>query len=53
VCPQCNAGKKRFARFDVVSGKIYGAEGAQIGTFFTVIGGFIGLGMLAYIAVTI
>merc|ERR1712224_568967 len=53
VCPQCNASKKRFARFDAATGKIYGAEGAQVGTFFTVIGGLAGLGVLAYIAATI
>merc|ERR1712097_141404 len=53
VCPQCNASKKRFAKFDVDSGKIYGAEGAQLGTIATVVGGFIGLGVLAYVATTI
>jgi len=42
ICPQCNASKKRFAGFDAISGKIYGAEGAQIGTFVTVIGGLVG-----------
>merc|ERR1719335_1309219 len=49
VCPQCNAPKKRFAKFDVASGKIYGPEGAQIGTIFTVVGGLLGLAVLAYV----
>merc|ERR1712066_344893 len=53
ICPQCNAPKKRFARFDVNSGKIYGAGGAQLGTAVTVVGGLIGLLILAYVATTI
>merc|ERR550514_1513282 len=53
VCPQCNASKKRFAGFDAVTGKIYGAEGAQIGTLVTVIVGLVGLGILAYTAATV
>merc|ERR1711977_789374 len=50
ICPQCNAPKKRFAQFDPNSGKIYGAEGAQLGTIATVVGGLVGLGALAYVA---
>merc|ERR1719313_1523977 len=53
ICPQCNAPKKRFARFDADLGKIYGAEGAQLGTVVTVIGGLLGLAVLAYVASTI
>jgi rubredoxin len=53
ICPQCNAPKKRFAEFDVNSSKIYGVEGAQLGTILTVIGGLIGLSILAYVAITI
>merc|ERR1712100_834699 len=50
VCPQCNAPRKRFAQFNAESGQIYGAEGAQLGTIATVIGGLLGIGLLAYVA---
>jgi rubredoxin len=53
ACPQCKAPKKRFARFDAKSNKIYGAEGAQLGTILTVVGGIISLGILAYVASTV
>lgn len=49
VCPQCNAPKKRFAKYDVDTGKIKGTKPIQIGTYATVIGGLIGVGALAYL----
>lgn len=49
-CPQCGAGKKRFARFDAKTGKVQGAEVADLGTAATVAGGLIGLGVLFYVA---
>ncbi|KAL3134126.1 hypothetical protein ABBQ32_008546 [Trebouxia sp. C0010 RCD-2024] len=49
VCPQCNAPKKRFAKYDPDTGKIKGTKPIQIGTYATVIGGLIGVGALAYL----
>ncbi|DBB16917.1 TPA: hypothetical protein ACH3X3_014030 [Trebouxia sp. C0006] len=49
VCPQCNAPRKRFAKYDVDTGKIKGAAPIQIGTYATVIGGLLGVGLLAYL----
>lgn len=49
VCPQCNAPKKRFAKYDADTGKIKGTAPIQIGTYATVLGGLIGVGVLAYL----
>lgn len=49
VCPQCNAPKKRFAGYDPDTGKIKGTKPIQIGTYATVIGGLIGVGLLGYL----
>ncbi|DBA75511.1 hypothetical protein WJX77_004997 [Trebouxia sp. C0004] len=49
VCPQCNAPRKRFAKYDVDTGKIKGNAPIQIGTYATVFGGLLGVGLLAYL----
>jgi rubredoxin len=56
-CPQCNAPKRRFVKFDPLTGKIAGGGGvfAQLdaGTTATVIGGLIGVGVLAYLGLSL
>jgi rubredoxin len=52
VCPQCNAPKRRFAAFDADTGKIAGGKtlgGLDAGTTATLVGGLIGVGLLAYL----
>eukprot|EP00891_Asterochloris_glomerata_P008449 jgi/Astpho2/8449/Aster-07634 len=53
VCPQCNAPKKRFAGYDADTGKITGKKPIQIGTYATVIGGLVGITVLAYVGFTL
>lgn len=48
-CPQCNAPKRRFARFDPNTGKMSGTSQIDLGTLATVIGGLVGVGILGYL----
>ena len=48
ACPQCNAGKRRFAAFDPVTGKTTGG-GQDLGTIATVVGGLVGVALLGYL----
>eukprot|EP01023_Acetabularia_acetabulum_P043968 TRINITY_DN4403_c0_g1_i1.p1 TRINITY_DN4403_c0_g1~~TRINITY_DN4403_c0_g1_i1.p1 ORF type:complete len:232 (-),score=41.48 TRINITY_DN4403_c0_g1_i1:171-866(-) len=52
-CPQCNAGKRRFAKYDVETGKQSGNVAGQIGTIATVVGGLVGVGILGYLGLTL
>lgn len=49
-CPQCNAPKRRFAKYDPEIGKSIGGNAAvsvaNWGTLLTVIGGVAGVGVL-------
>jgi len=49
-CPQCNAPKRRFSRFDVNTGKMIDKNTADLGTVLTVVGGIVGIGVLFYVA---
>lgn len=53
TCPQCNAPPRRFSRFDVNTGKMLDKDAANIGTIATVVGGVVGIAVLAYVATTI
>lgn len=53
VCPQCNAPKKRFALYDAETGKVKGGLPQQTATIATVIGGLLGIGLLAYVGLKI
>lgn len=48
-CPQCNASKRRFARYDVETGKQLSDVSGNVGTIATVIGGLIGVALLGYL----
>ncbi|KAL4853845.1 Rubredoxin-1 [Chlorella vulgaris] len=48
-CPQCNAPKRRFARFNVETGKVQTSDTTDLGTIATVIGGLLGVGILGYL----
>lgn len=52
-CPQCNAPKRRFLPYDEKTGKSTGIAEGTVGTIATVIGGIIGIAILAYVANTI
>ena len=47
-CPQCNAPKRRFSRFDPETGKSSGGA-VDIGTWATVVGGLVGVAVLGYL----
>eukprot|EP00197_Chlamydomonas_leiostraca_P013639 CAMPEP_0202860668 /NCGR_PEP_ID=MMETSP1391-20130828/2301_1 /ASSEMBLY_ACC=CAM_ASM_000867 /TAXON_ID=1034604 /ORGANISM="Chlamydomonas leiostraca, Strain SAG 11-49" /LENGTH=260 /DNA_ID=CAMNT_0049539887 /DNA_START=23 /DNA_END=805 /DNA_ORIENTATION=- len=49
-CPQCQAPKRRFVDYDVRSGQAKGMAEGTIGTAATVIGGLVGIAVLAYLA---
>lgn len=51
-CPQCNAPKRRFARFDPVSGATQGG-GQDLGTIATVVGGLVGVAVLGYLGLNL
>lgn len=51
-CPQCNAPKRRFVKFDADTGKTEGA-GPDIGTLATVIGGLVGVAVLGYLGLSL
>ncbi|KAL4418902.1 hypothetical protein ABPG77_004055 [Micractinium sp. CCAP 211/92] len=53
-CPQCNAPKRRFSRFNVDTGKIeQGGATTDLGTIATVIGGLLGVALLAYLGLSL
>lgn len=51
-CPQCNAPKRRFLKFDADTGKTEGS-GVDFGTLATVIGGLVGVGILGYLGLSL
>jgi rubredoxin len=51
-CPQCNAPKRRFLKFDADTGKTEGS-GVDIGTLATVIGGLVGVAVLGYLGLSL
>eukprot|EP00887_Chlorella_sp_A99_P000441 scaffold17.g441.t1 len=54
VCPQCNAPRRRFARFNVETGKVAaGAGGMDAGTLATVVGGLLGVALLGYLGLSL
>lgn len=46
VCPQCRAPKKRFARYDVNTGKAIGGGLPPIGVIIGLLAGLAGVGAL-------
>ncbi|CAD7699847.1 unnamed protein product [Ostreobium quekettii] len=48
-CPQCNAPIKRFALYDKKTGRAKGGAVGDAGTLATLIGGLVGVGILAYV----
>lgn len=52
-CPQCNAPRKRFARYDSETGKVKGGSPDALATNLTVVGGLVGVGVLAYLGLTL
>lgn len=52
-CPQCNAPKRRFVKYDGNTGKKTGMAEGTVGTWATVIGGLLGIGVLAYVGLNI
>ena len=48
LCPQCRAPKRRFVGYDPITGKNKGG-GQNAGTIATVVGGLIGVAILAYV----
>ncbi len=51
-CPQCNAPKRRFLKFDAETGKTEGS-GVDFGTLATVIGGLAGVALLGYLGLSL
>ncbi|KAL6762328.1 hypothetical protein V8C86DRAFT_2520236 [Haematococcus lacustris] len=49
-CPQCQAPKRRFVPYDVRSGQAKGIAEGTVGTVATLVGGLIGIAVLAYLA---
>lgn len=45
-CPQCNAPKKRFARYDVKSGRAVGGALPPISVLVALVAGIAGVGAL-------
>eukprot|EP00879_Flechtneria_rotunda_P005359 GHRR01005646.1.p1 GENE.GHRR01005646.1~~GHRR01005646.1.p1 ORF type:complete len:210 (+),score=72.94 GHRR01005646.1:248-877(+) len=52
-CPQCNAPKRRFVGYDADTGKKSGVAEGTAGTYATVVGGLVGIAILAYLATTV
>lgn len=48
-CPQCNAPKRRFSKFNVDTGAVSGSNDTDFGTIATVVGGLVGVAVLAYL----
>lgn len=46
MCPQCKAPKKRFARYDVATGKAIGGALPPLGVIIGLIAGIAGVGAL-------
>lgn len=54
VCPQCQSSKNRFAKVNMATGKAEtGLDVQSIGIAATVIGGLVGVGLIAYIGFTL
>lgn len=54
ACPQCQAGKRRFARKNMATGEVENiTDFAQIGQYATIIVGLVSIGILAYLASTV
>lgn len=52
-CPQCKAPKKRFAKFDAETGKTIGGTSADLANLLTVVLGLAGVGVLAYLGLSL
>ncbi|KAG1675863.1 hypothetical protein FOA52_001520 [Chlamydomonas sp. UWO 241] len=52
-CPQCQAPKRRFVLYDVDSGKGQGFAEGTVATIATLVGGLVGIAVLAYLANTV
>ena len=48
-CPQCQAPKKRFSKYDPETGKTIGGTSQDLATLLTVTLGLAGVGVLAYL----
>jgi len=51
-CPQCNAPKRRFLKFDADTGKTEGSS-IDVATLATVIGGLVGVAVLGYLGLSL
>ena len=49
-CPQCQAPKRRFVPYDAKTNKKTGIAEGTVGTIATMVGGLVGVGILAYLA---
>ncbi|KAG2482278.1 hypothetical protein HYH03_018792 [Edaphochlamys debaryana] len=52
-CPQCNAPKRRFVAYNSDTGKTTGVAEGTAGTIATVVGGLLGIAVLAYLAASV
>eukprot|EP00882_Tetradesmus_deserticola_P005214 GHRQ01005491.1.p1 GENE.GHRQ01005491.1~~GHRQ01005491.1.p1 ORF type:complete len:232 (+),score=95.78 GHRQ01005491.1:69-764(+) len=52
-CPQCNAPKRRFVGYDAETGKKSGMAEGTVGTIATVVGGLVGIVVLAFLATSV
>lgn len=52
-CPQCRAPKKRFSKYDAETGKTIGGTDQDLATLLTVTLGLAGVGVLAYLGLTV
>jgi hypothetical protein len=52
-CPQCNAPKRRFNKFNAATGGGEGGSLVDIPTLATVIGGLAGVGVLLYLGLNL
>lgn len=52
-CPQCQATKKRFARYDAEKDKKVGGTSGSLATALTVVVGIVGIGILGYLGLSI
>lgn len=50
--PDNRAPKRRFVKFDVSTGQMAGG-GLDAGTLATLVGGLVGVGVLAYVGLTV
>jgi len=52
-CPQCKAPKKRFAKYNAETGKQAGGTEGDLATLLTVTVGLAGVGVLAYLGLSL